>query len=42
MKEFHDPIAGIDDNVGKQIVDILIAPNNVWEKGEKISHCVTE
>jgi len=42
LKELHDPIADINDNVCKRIVDIIIAPNNDWKKERQLSHCVTE
>jgi len=35
MRELHDPIENINDNVRKRTADILIAPNNVWKERRK-------
>ena len=42
IRELHNPIEDVKGNVLKRIIDILIAPNNVWNERKKISHRVTE
>ena len=35
MRELYDPIEDINDNAHKRIVNILIAPNDMWKERRK-------
>ena len=35
MRELQDPIEDAIGNICKQIVDVLIAPNNMWKETRK-------